>query len=866
MSRDISVLLPPELHTAPRGVLESYVRARALSLAGSTAVADRLNMPPEAIVKAFAEAIRVLPAHMSSRFSEVDANEPQLQLVFRHDCLNLGCLDPGCMLCLQNPQRRCNHSCFAPKYLAGDILKAKCGASIRVEVISRTTGASAPQTLIGDVLLEECILDGKQYAALQEAGREKYEEDVEGCILLFNNQNKPLLAPGRQAALMEGHRVVVGLARGQAYLPDLSVTGSSEALLSGVKPPFRLLVRAINPDGSPAVHIRFAVSEAFVVATPRVRTAVKAEIPHVDDHVSKLQAVGIMTQNKLQDIKAAAAAVGVFGITVPHNCVTKVGQFREVVEAAEKDKPLCETLKKVLKLTKGWELARDHAMTAVGTDNQMRIWYSESPALEGGLLFKCALGSVDLENPVGLLQKGAAANGGLNATMEATLTGQLGGQQRDLARRLQRQAALAWWRAGHPGWAIWPVDTEHFMRNAQAGTSVVASEAAPTSPTPSRSPSDSSPSFRGFVAPDLGLERSVNDIAHLDNAQQAFGGHDARATSAPEPSGRPIPSTAPRGEPARGGSAPAQDLLQKPNMSGLLPNSNRSPGMPGTLEALLDRSAPARLLSSTAEAWGRESSRHALPPLSPFAETDQQAAEPDAMPPPPPPGARREGGLDVRTSEDEGHRRKRHQVNPVALQQRVSALVGRQLDERDMSRIFPSFPDLSLPDGLAALPCAPFSGSMANGMAAAAESAAAPPPPLLANGDDGGLRDMLTPLPSMKAGETSGRGGAAQPLQGARSSGMFALDFGEPELLALLAGPADPGALRSQDSALLAAYVKDCLAAEGASPGALPKLASGLSYGRLLRSRGSDLGNPRPSAGLESMQSMEAALHNGKLM
>ena len=54
-----------------------------------------------------------------------------------------------------------------------------------------------------------------------------------------------------------------------------------------------------------------------------MRTAVKAEIPHIDDHVSKLQAVGIMTQNKLQDITAAAAAVGVFGITVPYNCVTK---------------------------------------------------------------------------------------------------------------------------------------------------------------------------------------------------------------------------------------------------------------------------------------------------------------------------------------------------------------------------------------------------------------------------------------------------------------------------------------------------------------------------------------------------------------
>ena len=56
---------------------------------------------------------------------------------------------------------------------------------------------------------------------------------------------------------------------GPGWIVSLSVrmacAGSSEALLSGVKPPFRLLVRAINPDGSPAMHIRFAVSEAFVV-------------------------------------------------------------------------------------------------------------------------------------------------------------------------------------------------------------------------------------------------------------------------------------------------------------------------------------------------------------------------------------------------------------------------------------------------------------------------------------------------------------------------------------------------------------------------------------------------------------------------
>lgn len=33
-----------------------------------------------------------------------------------------------------------------------------------------------------------CLLDGTQYAKLQEAGREKYAEDVEGCIVLLNKQ------------------------------------------------------------------------------------------------------------------------------------------------------------------------------------------------------------------------------------------------------------------------------------------------------------------------------------------------------------------------------------------------------------------------------------------------------------------------------------------------------------------------------------------------------------------------------------------------------------------------------------------------------------------------------------------------------
>jgi hypothetical protein len=66
-----------------------------------------------------------------------------------------------------------------------------------------------------------------------------------------------------------------------AALTDLEATDSSEALLLGRKPPFRLLARVILPSspagGAPSVMD--AVSEGFVVATRRTRTTSKVDIP-----------------------------------------------------------------------------------------------------------------------------------------------------------------------------------------------------------------------------------------------------------------------------------------------------------------------------------------------------------------------------------------------------------------------------------------------------------------------------------------------------------------------------------------------------------------------------------------------------------
>ena len=52
---------------------------------------------------------------------------------------------------------------------------------------------------------------------------------------------------------------------GQALLPDVKITDSSEALLQGRAPPFRLAVRAVHRSGEHFEGVAFALSDPFVV-------------------------------------------------------------------------------------------------------------------------------------------------------------------------------------------------------------------------------------------------------------------------------------------------------------------------------------------------------------------------------------------------------------------------------------------------------------------------------------------------------------------------------------------------------------------------------------------------------------------------
>lgn len=52
--------------------------------------------------------------------------------------------------------------------------------------------------------------------------------------------------------------------------------------------------------GNHLPNVTYVVSESFVVATKRVKHAIKSDIPSIGDHISKLVHIGKATVDKLQ--------------------------------------------------------------------------------------------------------------------------------------------------------------------------------------------------------------------------------------------------------------------------------------------------------------------------------------------------------------------------------------------------------------------------------------------------------------------------------------------------------------------------------------------------------------------------------------
>lgn len=196
-------------------MLQGFVRDRIMTFVTEPAFSKRLYMTPDVMKQAAAEAFAELARPVGVPVGHETSS--QYRLVFRHDCLyapqtlqapdqhqfsstanspscrcssqaplqkladcslprealeqlckpipllvqahscgvlrSLGCLDPECGLCRQTLHRRCVGT-FAPKYLSGDQLKAKCGAPIRVEVFDHATGLPVPGEQLSDIHIE----------------------------------------------------------------------------------------------------------------------------------------------------------------------------------------------------------------------------------------------------------------------------------------------------------------------------------------------------------------------------------------------------------------------------------------------------------------------------------------------------------------------------------------------------------------------------------------------------------------------------------------------------------------------------------------------------------------------------------------
>lgn len=196
-----------------------------------------------------------------------------------------------------------------------------------------------------------------------------------------------------------------------------------------------------------------------------------------DDHVRKLVHVENETVKKLLDIRTAALQAGV-EIHIPENCIQNVSDFKQLALRAGQDRLLQQKLQYVLKLSEEqWEEASEHAARAVKLDNRMRAWYLDRRTMEFGLLFRSHIGSVDLDGVVAVLH--CSRTGGQSVT-EATLVQNFSPAQHELVRQLRPQAIHSWRLPGQPGWAPFPVESEHYERTGQL---VAATNWQPEVPT-----------------------------------------------------------------------------------------------------------------------------------------------------------------------------------------------------------------------------------------------------------------------------------------------------------------------------------------------------------------------------------------------
>lgn len=389
--------------------------------------------------------------------ASVEVSRQFLQLT--HICESTGCQDVSCYLCKHNPVRQCKRH-LKPKYLTDEKMRAACGAELFIEVVD----SQGQKVVLPDSRLQVDVLDGEKYRDATHLGNGLKPEQLAACRV--DHKGALMKKRGRPGAPDEKFMYLT-VDGGQASLTELQFTVSSESLLKGRAPTFLLFLQAVDAEGNPLAHVEPVATEEFVVATKRVRGAMKSDIPSVSDRIDKLVHMGKMSVQKLRNLEQSAREAGMASF-LPSSLwsIQTIEDFRRLVSVTEVNRDVERKVCQLLKMyPERWSEVVSHAMTAVEVDMRPRLW---RPDKEGrGLLFSCKNGAVMFDLNVEIIEREASGQ-------DARLPDH--GIDVQTLNQLKEEARKDWRKQHHPNWSIFnqiswqvPQHTTATLHNFPAG-------------------------------------------------------------------------------------------------------------------------------------------------------------------------------------------------------------------------------------------------------------------------------------------------------------------------------------------------------------------------------------------------------------
>lgn len=387
----------------------------------------------------------------------------KFKLLFHHECRAQSCSDVNCHLCENNPLRPCGDSILRAKYCVSEIMSARCGAPIKLQLVDKDTGELIKSNATVEVRLLEAHAFAQQFPNgiphCADAG-------VARCSLSTARALVPWLTSKQWARKLDG-RLEIQLQGGEVTL-DIEVRRPINVPRWLQRGPFQLYVGV--PEGGPLdpISVQPAVCpEGFNLTWRRSKLAPKNHIPTLSDPVSKLWNVGLKRQ---QNFAAVGNAIrehtswrnGSDGSETLKNIPEKVetvAEFRNLARLIEGEPRLQRMVRRVMKMSEEqWNDACDHAKKALPADDYLRVWWC-GPKWEPelGLLYACRRGDVFLSRPLGVIQMDETGERHVAPCKNPGLDTRI--------MEIHREAFKNWAKAGHPGWDTLQFDSKEFKKN-----------------------------------------------------------------------------------------------------------------------------------------------------------------------------------------------------------------------------------------------------------------------------------------------------------------------------------------------------------------------------------------------------------------